>query len=223
MQSTTLTQAAAVEAWHFLPADRRTRYSGELVTKSSVLHVPGEIEICERGLHASRRAIDALQYAPGPIVCRVRVWGDVQEQSDKIVGSYRECISMCDATNTLHEFTCCVAETALLIADVKDKRCWQAIEAKRAWLRGEIDNRQLAAARAYARDAAMAAARDAARAAARDAARDAAWDAARDAAWDAAWAAAWDAARAYARDAAWAYAWDEQNKTLESMLRSVCK
>jgi len=159
--------ADAIAAWHFLPANGRTQYSNELVTVGSILHVPGEIEICDRGLHASRRAIDALQYAPGPIVCKVLVWVAVQEQSDKLVGAYRQCVSMGDATNTLHEFACYVAEAALLIAEVKDQRCWNAIEAKRAWMRGEINDAQL--------------------------------------------------------DAATAAAWAEQNKTLEFMLRSVCK
>jgi hypothetical protein len=75
--------------------------------------------------------------------------------------------------------------------------------------------KEAAAARAAARDAAWVAARVAAWAAAWDAARAAAWDAAWaatqaaawDAAWDAAWAAAWVAARVAAWDAAWAAAW----------------
>ena len=63
----------------------------------------------------------------------------------------------------------------MLLAEVKDLRSWHAIEAKRAWLRGECSDGELVAAG------------DAARAAARDAAWDAAWAAARAAAWDAAW------------------------------------
>src|SRR5699024_6815760 len=82
---------------------------------------------------------------------------------------------------TLHEFACICAERALTLAHVKDERCWNAIKAKRAWLRGEISDDELDAAWAAAWDAAWAAAWDAAW----DAARDAAWDAARDAAWDA--------------------------------------
>jgi hypothetical protein len=58
-----------------------------------------------------------------------------------------------------------------------DPRTWAAIEAKRKWLRGEIDNKQLSAAEAAASAAAEAAA-SAARAAASAAAWDAAWDAA---------------------------------------------
>ena len=66
----------------------------------------------------------------------------------------------------LHEFACRCAEYALSFADKPDPRSIAAIEAKRKWLRGEITDMELYAAR--------------------DAARDAAWDAARVAAWDAA-------------------------------------
>lgn len=92
----------------------------------------------------------------------------------------------------LHEFACRYAEYALSFADNPDPRSIAAIDAKRKWLRGEIKDKELRAAR----DAAGAAARDAARAAARAAARDAAWAAA----WAAAWDAAWDAARAAATE-----------------------
>ena len=67
----------------------------------------------------------------------------------------------------------------------------KAIEAARAFARGEITKEQLAAARA----AAEAAAEAAAMATAGAAAWAAAWAAARAAAWDAARDAAWDAAR----------------------------
>src|SRR5690606_19438819 len=85
----------------------------------------------------------------------------------------------------LHEFACWCAEQVLPLYEAQypgDARPRDAIAAKRAWLRGEITDEQLSAAR----DAAWDAARDAARAAA----RDAAWDAARAAARDAARAAA---------------------------------
>ena len=46
----------------------------------------------------------------------------------------------------LHEFACQCAETALELIDKPDKRSIDAIAAKRAWLRGEIDDIQLVAA-----------------------------------------------------------------------------
>ncbi len=83
------------------------------------------------------------------------------------------------AENDLHELGCRFAESVLPIfegAFPDDKRPREAIAAKRAWLRGEITDAWLAAAR--------------------EAAREAEWDAAWDAwdAWDA-WAAASLAAR----------------------------
>jgi len=91
----------------------------------------------------------------------------------------------------LHELACQFAEGALLSERAAgrepDVRSLAAIGAKRAWMRHEITDEQLAAARDAARDAAYAAARNAAWAA-----RNAAWaalGAASDAAWDAAWAA----------------------------------
>ena len=70
----------------------------------------------------------------------------------------------------LHEYACRCAEYALSLIDNPYPRSVAAIEAKRKWLRGEIDNSALDAAR--------------------DAARAAEWAAARAAAWAAAWAAA---------------------------------
>jgi hypothetical protein len=189
----------AIDAWHFLRADGKTNYEPHvLVAAGETLTVDYAPILCERGLHASVRALDAFRYAPGPIACRVKVWGEVVIGDDKLAGTHRQCVSMIDATNILHEFACRSAEAALLLADVTDMRCWQAIEAKRAWLRKEIGDAELAAA------------------------WDAAWDAARAAAWaaawDEAWDEAWDAARAAAWAAAWDEAWDEMNTTLESML-----
>jgi len=77
----------------------------------------------------------------------------------------------------LHEFGCWCAEQALALIDKPDPRSVAAIAAKRAWLRSEITDEELASARDAACDAARAAACDAARAAA----RAAAWNAARDA------------------------------------------
>ena len=85
------------------------------------------------------------------------------------------------AEPVLHELACRFAEEVLPIYErecPKDTNPRDAITAKRAWLRGEITDEQLAAARAAAWDAAW----DAACAAARDAARAAAGFAARDAA-----------------------------------------
>ena len=163
--------------WHFLRQNWETD-SGSIKTKvGETYHVEPPIEICSHGLHGSRKVLDAIVYSCGPILTLCEVWGEFDEQSDKVVAEFRRPLWGKDISPELNEWACCNAEVALLVAEVDDPRSWAAIEAKRAWLRGEISDEELGAAR----DAASAAARDAARAAARAAARDAAWSAAWDA------------------------------------------
>ena len=126
----------------------------------------------------------------------------------------------------LHEFACVCAERALSRVEHPDPRSVAAIEAKRAWMKGEISDAELDAARDAARAAAWDAARAAASAAARAAARAAAWDVAWDVAWDAASAAAWAAKRDAAKESrksAGAAAWDAEQawqvNELKKMLR----
>ena len=76
----------------------------------------------------------------------------------------------------LHNLTCDFAEHVIHLCG-DDLRTQAAIDAKRAWLRGETSDDELTAAFDAARAAASAAARAAAWAAAWDAASDAAWDA----------------------------------------------
>ena len=191
-----------VHAWWFAEAGaddglvRLPHGDGREVRVGETLTVDGPIIPCERGLHASRRVLDALDFAPGPILCRVVLSGDVVEQTDKLAASARTVVAMGDVSHALHEFACRCAERALarerLAGREPDARSWAAVAAKRQWLRGEIDDAGL--------HAAWGAAWDAAWGAAWAAAWGAAWDA-RGAAWGAFRAAAWDAARAGARDA----------------------
>ena len=187
-----------MKAWHFLKENGRCG-NGRLgiVEVGKTYKVKGEIEPCYRGLHASVRLIDALQYAPGPILCRVEMGGTIVKRHDKVAASERTVIWMQDISETLHLFACSEAERALKARKVTDPRSWNAIKVKRKWLRGE------------ATDAELDAARDAA-----SAARDAA-SAASAAARDAAWAAAWAAASAAA--------WDAQNKRLAARVRRLMK
>ena len=228
--------------WHFLAEDRRLLYgSKEIVEAGQTYTASGPLVMCQNGMHACKRPIDALPYAPGPIVCRVRLRGEMIHDTIKSVARSRQVLWMADATTILHEFALSVATGALCLQEARgeftDPRSWAALEVKARWLRGEATTRELDAAG----DAAWAAAETAAKAAARDAAGDAAWAAAWAAAETAAWAAAKAAARAAAeaaardaaRDAAWAAAetaakaaawdaaWDIYNDQLETMLESL--
>ena len=184
------------KAWHFLREDRRLGYGdGREVIEGKTLTVDCDLALCKSGLHASTNILDALKWAPGPVVCRVEIGGTVILGGDKIVGTSRKALWMFDATDVLHEFACRCAEDALALVDDPDPRSVAAIAAKRQWMRGEITDEELRAAWEGASHAAG------------DAAGDAAWDAAWDAG-AAAWDAAVDAARDAARGAAWAAAWD---------------
>jgi hypothetical protein len=152
--------------WHFLADDRRMQYGDRsLVEVGKTYKVVGQLKRCENGMHGSKRIIDALQYAPGSICCKVELVGEIIEDTDKVVARARRVIAMVDASGVLHEFACLCAEKALkLIKGPIDPRLPAAIMAKRAWLSGKISTKELAAAMAAARDAAWAAAMAAARA-----------------------------------------------------------
>ena len=208
--------------WHFLAEDRRLLYgSKEIVEAGQTYTASGPLVMCQNGMHACKRPIDALPYAPGPIVCRVRLRGEMIHDTIKSVARSRQVLWMADATGLLHEFAFSIATHALLSAEAQHilvcPESWQALTVKTRWLKGQATDKEL--------DAARAAARAAAGAATRAAARDAAGAAAGDAAWDAAWVAARAATRAAARAAAgaaaWAAAWAALNLQLETMLDSL--
>lgn len=113
----------------------------------------------------------------------------------------------------LHEFACRCAEYVLSFVKNPDPRSIAAIEAKRKWLRGEITDTELYAAR----DAAWYAAGNAVSRAAREAVIAAANRAERASAWDAAWYAA--------KAATWSdesnTTWDAASKHEVEMLREL--
>jgi len=193
--------------WHLIDASRRLTTDGKkpdgaAVVSGGTYEYTGDDppKCCRCGMHASRLLLDALTYAPGPIICRVRVSEEVHEQKDKLAGRRREVLWMVDATPVLHEFACRCAERALKRASVKDQRCWDAIEMKRLWVRGEATDEELNAAK--------------------DTASTAAWDAARVAAWAAAGYAASTAARneAWCTDRALERDWQEAE-----LVKLVCE
>ena len=208
-----------MEAWYFSAADRRLRYGDNRPIEIGATHtVNCTPELCARGLHASECAFDALQYAPGPVIWRVRLSGEIVHGRDKSAATERTYIAGgVDASELMRAFA-----------------RWSALSVAHLWDCPDIVARYLTTGdpslRAAARDAARAAAWDAARdaawaaawAAARAAARDAARDAARAAAWDAAWAAAWAAARAAERDAARAAAWAAARDAAREKFNAMC-
>jgi len=187
----------------------RSRHGDQTWKVGETYSLPADVEpeLCSRGFHASRTPLDALGYVKGNIIAAVEVSGLSDIGGDKeawqsmtITAAYRW---------TRHDSVALAVYAAELVLHLfearhpDDNRPRKAIEAAKAYLRGE--------SYASASDAAYAAA-DAASAAyaASDAAYGAAYAAAyaaSDAAYGAAYAAAYAAyAAAYASDADAAYA-----------------
>ena len=215
-----------IDAWWFSTGKTLPHGDGRRIAIGRTHKVEGTIIPCNNGLHASVKPLDALQYAPGPIVWRVRMGGTGVDDGDKLAASERTYIGGgIDVSDTLRLFA---RQCALDVVHL-----WDAPDIVIRYLKtGDESIRAAARAAAWdARAAAGAAAWDAAWAAAwdvRDAARDA-WDAAWDDAWAAAWdardaagAAAWDA-RDAAWDAAWAAARAKHNRRLVRLLNAAIK
>ena len=230
-------------AWHYLSDDRRMRYNDHRLVKAGRTYkAQGPLCMCEKGMHGSERLIDALEYAPGSLICRVELRPPYIVGDDKICARSRHVLWMVDAAETLHRFATWCAKRELKRYDIKHPDLWAALKVKELWLRGKASDVELDAARdaawAVARGGAWAAAKAAggaaawavARAAARAAAQEAALVDAR-AAWAAVGAAAWDAAqeaalvdaRAAGGAAAWAAAWDAEFKLYNRKLTDMVK
>jgi|SRR5579885_624045 hypothetical protein len=213
--------------WHFLKEDRRLQFPPHTpVEVGQTLTVERDLEPCFSGLHASKTAMDALKYAPGPVVCRVRLAGKIVEDGDKACASERTCLWMADATEVLHRFACWCAAQALKAEEKAgrcvDARCWDAVKTKLRWLEGRASGEQVDAAWSAAAVGDRSAAWMSAWAVALAADRSPACGAARSAAWTSAWAVALAAEGHAARSAATAAVRSAvrsaQNKKLEAML-----
>jgi len=103
--------------WHFLRSDGCLRDGSTPPPDGEWLEYSGPLAMCESGLHLSKRALDALNYAPGPIVCRVEGSGRVEHDTDKIVCSRRRILWRADATATLRLFARRRAQSVLHLWD----------------------------------------------------------------------------------------------------------
>jgi len=211
---------STVLGWHFLGADMRLGHGdGRRVKIGEWLSVEGEPRICEHGLHASKRAIDALEFLrwESAIICRVEIGGAIVRDGATMVAQKRRVLWAAHADNALLDFALDCATQALQehYLDAPDA-LWHAMDLRAAIAEGiEVGP----ATRDAAWDAVKAAC-EAAEGAAR-AARSAAWAA------RAARAAARDATRSAVYYAACAAACavtgagggrDAQNRHLEELL-----
>jgi len=206
-----------IEAWHFLPSDRRLMYEPHTFVYPGVtLKTEQPPVLCECGFHASRRLIDALYYAPGPMLCRVKIGGKIIEDYDKLVGTERTVLWMANADEMLFQFA---QFQALSIIDK-----WDAPEVVKQFLKTGnplLRSAAWSAASSAIESTAWSAAWNAARSAARSAARITAWSAADSAAWSAAWSAAESAASSAIKSAAWSAAWNAARSAASSAAKNA--
>lgn len=192
--------------WHFV--DETLKDGADVPPDGEALTAGGPLQLCERGLHASERVLDALKFAPGDTLCRVECDGVEERQIDKFVCASRTIVWRIDAEEVLRAFA---RRVALEVSEY-----WDMPDEVRRYL--ETGNETL---RVAARGAARQASRDAVladepqAAAAGEAARAAA--ARTHAARSTGLAAAWAASKATRREEAWA----EFDALLERMVEEA--
>ena len=189
-------------AWHFTEGNR-LRNGDPLPKIGEVLHVPPPIRICNRGCHASRKILDAVSYAPGSMLHRVELWGNVEEQLDKLVASNRVILWSKDieaifkiaarqfALRVIHLWE--PEQVVIDYLNTGDEKIRTSAEAS-AW----------ASARASAWTSAKNSAKNSAWASARASAEASAWTGSEASAWVSAKNSAWASARASAEASGWA-------------------
>lgn len=139
-------------AWLFCQPDRSGEYVGLQHNNFPVIvgetrHFDGELKICEAGLHASLRAIDALRFASGVkasgvIACLVQVKGKISFGDDILVSSENTVLAAIEASSILFHFArhCALSVVHLWDApqfvrdflDAKEDICQAAVR-RTAW------------------------------------------------------------------------------------------
>lgn len=112
--------------WHFIGRDRRLRHTGRPVIEGGTTSIKGTVQLCINGLHASELIIDALKYAPGPLLCLVEVSGEMQSDYDKFCGKNRRVLAILDVEPLLNRrygsFRSAVTEAKEIVSRGEKKR-----------------------------------------------------------------------------------------------------
>ena len=138
----------SVFAWHWLKADMTAGEGDEPPWRlGETRHYDGPVVLCHSGYHHSPTPFDGLDYAPGPILCRVEASVPVEGAVYKSVGRSRRLIASRDVERELRLFACACAERALLRerkqGSEPDERSWRAVEVSRRYAMGDADEAEL--------------------------------------------------------------------------------
>ena len=91
--------------WHFCDSSEHLRYGdGRPIAVGTIHKVNCAPVPCKAGLHASEFVLDALDYAPGNILYRVRLSGKIVHGDDKSCATQREYLWRIDAEPILRAF-----------------------------------------------------------------------------------------------------------------------
>ena len=213
--------------WWFAPKSKKlTNGDNRKITIGCTHKVTGRITPCSNGLHLSKRSIDALAFAPGPVVYKVKGSGTIVPHNNPVANKYacseRTYISGgIDCTDVLKSFA---------------KRC--ALDVIHLWKAPDIVMEYLKTGKEESRAASRLIAWDATNSIEGSAAWNAAWDATNNimkivtwstmqTVWSAAKATAWNAVKDMSKEeVAWSAAWhtaciaytNKANRRLNAML-----
>ena len=92
--------------WWFSENSKKLGHGDNREVKIGMTHkIMGEPVLCKYGLHASTRIIDALEYAYGEIIWKVKLGGNIVHDTDKSVATERTYIAGgIDISETLRRF-----------------------------------------------------------------------------------------------------------------------
>jgi hypothetical protein len=132
----------AILAWHWMRVDRRLRYPPHtLVEPGMILHAEGLLELWANGLHGSRRALDALRYAPGFTVARTEHGGEIIDGGDKLCSRTRTALWIIDARLVVIDWLAVIVDRCLTGENAAgrdpDARVWGALTALQRYVRAE--------------------------------------------------------------------------------------
>lgn len=103
----------SVLAWHFSHNEILGYNDGRKIVAGERHIVNCVPKCCQIGLHGSIKALDALNYAPGLIISRVLLTGNIDKQKDKLAATCRQYLWVANASEIIVDFArWCANETA---------------------------------------------------------------------------------------------------------------